>query len=341
MKKAAVVGGTGYAALELIRILENHPFLELTTVISQSEEGNDIAERYPHLHTIRTDSFKNMEAAAACDVIFLAAPAGVASKLIPALSASKSQIIDLSGDLRLEDSETYEKWYGLEPPDKAMQQQAVYGLPEVNRESIRGAKLLSNPGCFATAAILGMYPAVKQQLIEPGTIMMDGKTGVSGAGRKMSMMTHFSETNENIKAYRTGAHQHVPEIEEHLGKAAGIKTPVYLQTHLMPMTRGIMVTSYGRLACSATELQDAYKTAYEHEPFTRYRISGPMPQTKDVYGSSYCDIGVFADERSGTLMTVAVIDNLMKGAAGQAVQNCNIMNDWPEHSGLQMVPQYP
>ncbi|SDN33940.1 N-acetyl-gamma-glutamyl-phosphate reductase [Alkalicoccus daliensis] len=342
MKRAAIIGGTGYGGLELIRLLDNHPNIQTEKVISRSDEGLEISARYPHLTTIINTNFYglNKEALNNIDVVFFATPAGVAKNIIPDIQTPGVQYIDLSGDLRIDNQAEYETWYQLSPPDQSLQKSAVFGLPELYKEEIRQAEIISNPGCFATAAILGLAPLISREIIDPETIIIDGKTGVSGAGRKVSLMTHFSETNENIKAYKAGAHQHTPEIEQHLTKLAGNKIFITLQTHLIPMTRGIMCTIYAKVK-KEEDVFKLFNEFFKHQPFVRIRPEGNMPQTKEVYGSNFCDIGLHFDKRTKQVVIVSVIDNLVKGASGQALQNVNLMNGWDETAGLTGIPLFP
>jgi N-acetyl-gamma-glutamyl-phosphate reductase len=342
LKQAAIIGGTGYGALELIRFLEHHPHVSISKIISRSEEGTEVSERYPHLHTVIKEEFSALDDKTFehIDIVFFATPAGVAKEILPKIKKKGVQYIDLSGDLRINDGEEYRMWYGQEPPSQGLQEEAVYGLPEFYRESIKKAEIISNPGCFATAALLGIIPAVSKGMIDPGSIVIDGKTGVSGAGRKQTLMTHFSETNENVKAYKMGSHQHTPEIEQHISTLTGEKPLISFQTHLIPMTRGIMCTIYADLKRTES-IHDVYQKFYGNHPFVRIRPEGNIPQTKEVYGSNYCDIGIHVDERTNKLIIVSVVDNLVKGASGQAIQNMNLMNGWNEQDALSVIPIYP
>ncbi|CAM3735651.1 N-acetyl-gamma-glutamyl-phosphate reductase [Alkalicoccus chagannorensis] len=342
MKQAAIVGGTGYGALELIRLMENHPYVQVSVVMSQSEEGELLASRYPHLAVQRTDAFAGLDHAELdkVDIVFFATPAGVAKEMLEAGFASGKQVIDLSGDLRIDDPDTYKQWYKLDPPKQDLQQRAVYGLPELNRGITASAELISNPGCFATAALLALLPFTESGSVDAGHIIIDAKTGVSGAGRKQSPLTHFSETNDNFQAYKVGAHQHTPEIEQYASASMNEELKVQFQTHLLPMTRGIQCAVYAPFT-SNDDPQKLLENRYGSHPFVRVRPSGSFPGTKEVYGSNYCDIAVHLDERTDRIMIISVIDNLMKGASGQAVQNMNIMNGWEEDAGLQLLPVYP
>ncbi|MBD2845807.1 N-acetyl-gamma-glutamyl-phosphate reductase [Paenibacillus sp. IB182496] len=344
--RAAIVGSTGYGGVELIRLLAAHPRVAVTSVISSSSSGEPIAKGYPHLTEIRTDLLDGVdpgEMRAKADVVFLATPAGVASKLVPALLDEGLKVVDLSGDLRLKSGELYETWYGKPPAEARYLEQAVYGMCELYGEQVRGRELISNPGCYPTATLLGLAPAVAEGWIDPDTIIIDAKSGVSGAGRGANLSTHYAETNENFKAYKVNKHQHIPEIEQTLSQLAGRPIVTTFTTHLVPMTRGIMSTMYARLTepRAEQELIELYRRYYEGRRFVRIREAGQWPATKEVWGSNYCDIGFAADARTGRLTIVSVIDNLVKGAAGQAVQNLNLAMGWDETLGLDFVPAYP
>lgn len=346
MKKVAIIGGTGYGSVELIRLLQNHPKLEVTKVYSHSQSGEKLSTVYPHLLNNEDVLMEELDIASLedeADLVFLATPAGVAKTIIPELLDANIQCIDLSGDLRLHSTEEYEKWYGKEAAPQEAIDAAVYGLSEIYNEKIQSAKIISNPGCFATAALLGLFPALKAGIIEPDGIIIDGKTGVSGAGGTPTAFTHFSETNDNVSPYRIGNHQHTPEIEQYLSQAIDEKLTLTFTPHLVPMTRGLICTMYGKLkeGMSTEEVIESYKSQYEGHPFIRVLPEGQFPVTKAVQGSNYCDIGIYADERTNRVVIAAAIDNLVKGAAGQAIQNANIMNGWEENLGLITVPMYP
>ncbi|XEC95390.1 N-acetyl-gamma-glutamyl-phosphate reductase [Paenibacillus tarimensis] len=342
----AIIGSTGYGGVELIRLLTAHPGVEVTSVISSSSAGSPIAEGYPHLTEIRTDLLDGVDPAAIrakADVVFLATPAGVASKLVPQMLSEGLKVIDLSGDLRLKSPALYEEWYKKQAADENYLAQAVYGLAEVFGDEVKGKDLISNPGCYPTATLLGLIPAVQEGWIDPSTIIIDAKSGVSGAGRGASLGTHYSEINENFKAYKINKHQHIPEIEQVLARIAGKPVVTTVTTHLVPMTRGIMSTMYASVHGDRTERDfvDLYRNYYEGRKFVRVREPGIWPATKEVWGSNYCDIGFAADRRTGRVTIVSVIDNLVKGAAGQAIQNLNLMMGWDESLGLHFVPAYP
>jgi len=344
--KAAIIGVTGYSGIELVRILHDHPHVTLHSIHSSSHEGILLTEIYPHLKnhiTLTLESINIDKIANEADVVFMATPSGISTNLVPQLLHSNVKIIDLSGDFRLKNQIVYEKWYKKTAPPQEALDTAVYGLSEWNRESIREATFISNPGCYPTATLLGLAPLVKNKIIDEKSIIVDAKSGVSGAGRSPSQATHYSETNENLKIYKVNQHQHIPEIEQVLSDWNESVQAVTFSTHLVPMTRGIMATIYGSVTTndiSIDRLVELYKTSYEGKPFVRIRESGQFPSTKEVSGSNYCDIGITYDERTGRITVVSVIDNLIKGAAGQAVQNLNIMMGIDEATGLHRVPMF-
>lgn len=344
--KVAIVGSTGYGGVELLRLLSSHPLVEVTSVISSSSAGTPFTDGYPHMIGIREELLDDVEPAAIkakADVVFLATPAGVASKLAPQLLQADLKIIDLSGDFRLKSPALYEQWYKKPAADESYLKQAVFGLAEIYGDQVHNAPFISNPGCYPTATLLGLIPAVKEGWIDPSTIIIDAKSGVSGAGRGASLGTHYSELNENLKAYKLNQHQHIPEIEMVLSDIANKPVVTTFSTHLVPMTRGIMSTMYASIKGerSTKDFIELYRSYYEGRRFVRIRPEGQLPSTKEVWGSNYCDIGFAVDERTGRLTIVSVIDNLVKGAAGQAIQNLNLMYGWDETLGLQFVPVYP
>jgi N-acetyl-gamma-glutamyl-phosphate reductase len=344
--KVGIIGATGYGGVELYRILSNHPHVEECILYSSSEMDVPYSNSFPHLNDLSDHILKNIDVEDIkknINVLFLATPPGVSRKLSPQFLDSDVKIIDLSGDLRLKDRNEYEHWYKRPCVEDEVLEKTVYGLSELNKEEIKKATMLANPGCFPTATILGLAPVVQNRIIQEQSIIVDAKTGVSGAGRNISQATHFSETNENIKIYKVHEHQHIPEVEQALFALNDGITAISFNTHLIPMTRGIMATIYASLQESYTteSLLDLYKTFYAASPFVRVRKQGEFPSTKEVYGSNFCDIGLKVDERTGRVTIVAVIDNLMKGAAGQAVQNFNLMNGYEETMGLYFAPIYP
>jgi len=344
--KVGIIGATGYGGVELYRILSNHPHVEECILYSSSEMDVPYSNSFPHLHQlsdhilqdINVDEIKNE-----IQFLFLATPPGVSRNLTPQFLGSNVRIIDLSGDLRLKDRLAYEHWYKRPCVSDDVLEKAVYGLSELNKEDIVNANILANPGCFPTATILGLAPVIQNQVIDVQTIIVDAKTGVSGAGRNASQTTHYSEVNENMKIYKVHEHQHVPEVEQALHSLNEAVGAISFSTHLIPMTRGIMATIYASVEESYTteKLLDLYKSFYAESPFVRVREQNVFPSTKEVYGSNFCDIGLKLDERTGRITIVSVIDNLMKGAAGQAVQNFNLMNGYDETTGLYFAPIYP
>ena len=341
----SIVGASGYGGLELIRLLQNHPYLNIVSLHSSSMAGQDIDEENPHLSHL---SQKYMpidpeKMAKESSIVFLATPSGVSTKLAPQFLDAGLKVIDLSGDLRLKDQDSYRQWYKKEPASQNILSKAVYGLSEWNKEQIKSADIIANPGCFPTAILLGLAPLSQQQWCEPSSIIIDAKSGVSGAGRKPSLGTMYSELSENFKIYKVHQHQHIPEIEQQLQWWQEDINAIEFSTHLVPMTRGIMATMYVQLKEQVTteQLLELYKSTYEKHHFVRILPEGRFPYTKQVTGSNYCDIGVRVNERTGRVTIVSVIDNLVKGAAGQAVQNANIMCGYDEVTGLQFVPQFP
>lgn len=343
--KVGIVGATGYGGAELLRILYAHPKFTIVSLYTSSQEGNNIEGHYPHLTGLFPQNLEEIDPvkmAKETDLIFLATPSGISSKLAPELLESGCAVIDLSGDFRIKDRKKYEKWYKKEAAPQNWMEEAVYSLPELDRKKVKGKKFIANPGCYPTATILGLAPMVKERLLKEGSVIIDAKSGVSGAGQSASFATIYSELNENLKVYKVNQHQHIPEIEQVLG-SLGYESPITFQTHLVPMTRGIMTTMYGTIDGPITEkeLWELYQQYYGNEPFVRVRDLGIFPTTKEVAASNYCDIGIGFDTRTSRVTIVSVIDNLMKGAASQAVQNANIMCGLDETLGLQFSPIYP
>lgn len=343
--KVGIVGATGYGALELIRLLKNHPRVEVTEIVSHSHHGERLSDLYPHLTKVIERPLIEYDLSyleKAVDILFFATPAGISKSLVPEVLETSLQCIDLSGDFRLLKKD-YEEWYGKEAVASDMQENAVFGLAEIYKDKIRQATFISNPGCYSTAALMGLIPIIKTGLGSKKGIIIDAKSGTSGAGRTLSRMTHFSEMNDSLVPYKFGKHQHTPEIEYYLSKEASKEVTVTLATHLVPMTRGLICTMYVPLTQPTTtkDIWQLYKDFYTNDPFVRLHPIGSMPQTKQVIGSNYVDIGIHVDERSDQVIIVTAIDNLIKGAAGQAIQNMNLMNDWPIQEGLEFSPIYP
>ncbi|GAA5416009.1 N-acetyl-gamma-glutamyl-phosphate reductase [Paraliobacillus ryukyuensis] len=346
MTNVAIIGGSGYGAAELVRLLHIHPYAKLTAIISHSKQGTDFSTVYPHMNQIADQTMEQLDVkklSETIDLVFFATPSNVSKTIIPDFLASGITCIDLSGDFRLHSPAVYQQWYQAEAAAEEYLHQAVYGLSEINAASVRSAKLIANPGCYPTAALLGLIPVTEKELIEPNSIIIDGKTGVSGAGRSLSQHVHFAEMNENVKAYKLGSHKHIPEIEQALQEYIAADIQLTFTPHIVPMTRGIMVTCYAKLTENITtaQIETIYHTFYQQHPFVRVRADGEVPTTKEVYGSNYCDIAIHVDERTNRLTIISVIDNLVKGAAGQAIQNMNISNGWDQTTGLQHAPIYP
>lgn len=351
MIKAGIIGATGYAGGELVRILMGHKDVEIKWFGSRSYIDKKYYEVYRNMFQI-VDAVcmdDNMEELAdQVDVIFTATPQGLCASLVNDEILHKVKIVDLSADFRLKDVKVYEKWYGIEHKSPQYIEEAVYGLCEINREKVKQARICANPGCYTTCSILTAYPLVKEGLIDPDTLIIDAKSGTSGAGRGAKVPNLYCEVNENIKAYGVASHRHTPEIEEQLGYAAGKQITVSFTPHLVPMNRGILATEYATLIRkpdgslpTREEIRAAYEKYYTGEKFIRLLEDGVCPETKWVEGSNYVDIGFVIDERTGRIVMMGAIDNLVKGAAGQAVQNMNLMFGLPESEGLDLVPMFP
>ncbi|QDI90948.1 N-acetyl-gamma-glutamyl-phosphate reductase [Salicibibacter halophilus] len=343
--KVAIVGATGYGGIELIRLLRQHRHVTEVSVFSSTQAEAPLTSTYPHLQDVYKGILQPLDTkrlANEYDVVFLSAPPGVAASLAGDLLEGTAAIVDLSGDFRIKEASVYEAWYGREAADATIARQAVYGLSEWNGEKIGKAQIVANPGCYPTAILLGLAPAVKNNGIDMKSVIIDAKTGTTGAGKNPSPMTHFSEMNESMKIYKVNEHKHTPEIEQQLFEWNEEADTVTFTPHLVPMSRGIMATMYATCPSdlSAQEWIDAYKAAYEGHPFVRVREDG-FPATKEVYGSNYCDIFLDYDSRTNRLTIVSVIDNLVKGAAGQAIQNANLMNGFEATAGLELFPIYP
>ena len=346
--KVGIIGSTGYAGAELVRLLLQHPYAEIIWYGSRTYENQPYSSVYQNMFRIvDPDTLcKNDDLAELCeeaDVIFTATPQGLCASLISEEILQKTKIIDLSADFRLKDVHVYEKWYGMTHKNPSFIEEAVYGLCEINREKIRTSRLTANPGCYTTCSILTLYPLVKNGLIETDSIIIDAKSGTSGAGRGAKVPNLFCEVNESIKAYGVASHRHTPEIEEQLSCAAGGEIVLTFTPHLVPMNRGILADCYAKLknGIGGEEVLAAYEEAYAGEQFIRILPQGTLPETRWVEGSNYLDIGWKIDSRTGRIIAIGAIDNLVKGAAGQAVQNMNLMFSLPENTGLQIVPLFP
>lgn len=351
MVKVGIIGATGYAGNELVRLLMGHKDVEIMWYGSRSYIDKKYAEVYQNMFEIVGDTCldDNMEELASkVDVIFTATPQGFLAGVLTEEILSKVKIIDLSADFRIKDVKTYEKWYKIEHKSPQFIEEAVYGLCEINRDKVKGARLIANPGCYTTCSILTAYPLVKEGLINPDTLIIDAKSGTSGAGRGAKLPNLFCEVNENMKAYGVTNHRHTPEIEEQLGYAAGKEIVVNFTPHLVPMNRGILATEYATLNKKADgtlptyeEVKAVYDKYYKNEKFVRVLEKDVCPETKWVEGSNYVDVNFKIDERTGRIVMMGALDNLVKGAAGQAVQNMNLLFGFDEAEGLNLVPMFP
>ncbi len=346
MIKAGIIGATGYTGEELVRILLGHPETDIVWYGSQSHIDEKYADIYRNVGKLVEDACldENMEALAdEADVIFTATPQGYCASMISEEILENAKVIDLSADFRLKDASVYEQWYGIKHAAPEFLDEAVYGLCELNREKIKDARLIANPGCYTTCSILAAYPLIKEGVIDPSTLIIDAKSGTSGAGRGAKVDDLYCEVNENIKAYGVGTHRHTPEIEEQLSYAAGKDVIVSFTPHLVPMNRGILVTAYASAKEGATEeeIREIYEEYYGSETFIRILPPGVCPETRWVKGSNYVDLGVKLDQRTGRVVMMGALDNLVKGAAGQAVQNMNLLFSLPENTGLKLIPAFP
>ena len=351
MVKVGIIGATGYAGNELVRLLMGHKDVEIMWYGSRSYIDKKYAEVYQNMFEIVEDTCldDNMEELASkVDVIFTATPQGFLAGVLTEEILSRVKIIDLSADFRIKDVKTYEKWYKIEHKSPQFIEEAVYGLCEINRDKVKGARLIANPGCYTTCSILTAYPLVKEGLIDPDTLIIDAKSGTSGAGRGAKLPNLFCEVNENMKAYGVTNHRHTPEIEEQLGYAAGKEIMVNFTPHLVPMNRGILATEYATLNKKADgtlptyeEVKAVYDKYYKNEKFVRVLEKDICPETKWVEGSNYVDVNFKIDERTGRIVMMGALDNLVKGAAGQAVQNMNLLFCFDEAEGLNLVPMFP
>jgi len=346
MIQAGIIGASGYTGGELIRLLSLHPYVQLETITSRSLAGTAAPEVYGSLRGVCDLEFTSSsvrETAAACDVIFLALPHGVASREITESVLQDTVVIDLGADFRLHDPEIYQQWYRTDHGSPHLLPQAVYGLPELHRAQIASAQLIANPGCYTTASILSLAPLFSRKLIHPASVIIDAKSGVSGAGRTAKTGLMFCECDENFKAYGVASHRHTPEIEQELSLAYGESVQLTFTPHLVPMNRGILTTSYAQPTGGASmeEVRSWYEEFYRDAPFVRILPEGVFPETRWVKGSNYCDIGIAQDSRTRRLIVVAAIDNLVKGASGQAVENMNIRFGLEETVGLTQGTVFP
>ncbi len=347
-----LVGVTGYTGMELCRVLAGHPDLELVRATSRSEAGKTLSSLYPYLSgpgdlgrmgSIVVSQPDPAELAASCQLVFLAVPHKTAMEIAAALLEKGVKVVDLSADFRLRDKATYEKWYAVEHTQAALLSEAVYGLPELYRDKMRAARLIANPGCYPTSAILGLAPALEKGLVHTDDIVVDAKSGTSGAGRKASVGTLFCEVSDTFRAYNLTKHRHTPEIEQEVSLLSGSPVALSFNTHLLPINRGILSTIYTRLKkpMGLAEVHALYAQRYKDEPLVRVLPAGTLPETRWVRGTMFCDIGLAVDERIGRLIILSAIDNLCRGASGQAVAGANLMLGLPEAAGLPTAPLMP
>ena len=351
MIKVGIIGSTGYAGGELVRILMNHKDVEIKWYGSRSYVDQKYSDVYRNFFEIVEDKCFDDNIAALVeqvDVVFTATPQGYLAGILTEEFLQKAKFVDLSADYRIKDVATYEQWYGIEHKSPQFIEEAVYGLCEINREDVKGARLVANPGCYTTCSILTCYPLVKEGLIDVNTLIIDAKSGTSGAGRGAKMQNLFCEVNENMKAYGVANHRHTPEIEEQLGYAGDCQVTLNFTPHLVPMNRGILATAYASLKVqpdgsipTEEQIRAAYDKYYNKEKFVRVLDKGVCPETKWVEGSNYVDVNFVLDKRTNRVIMMGAIDNLVKGAAGQAVQNMNLMFGLAEDEGLKLVPMFP
>lgn len=346
MIKVGIIGVTGYAGQELVRILLGHKQVEIIYFGSKTYQGQKYSKVFPNIKKLvnNTCEDKRIERwIKDIDVLFTATPQGYCSSILNEEILEKIKVIDLSADFRLKNKDTYEIWYGMNHKSPQFLDEAVYGLCEYNRDKIKKARFIANPGCYPTCTILSLYPLLAEHLLEENSIIIDAKSGTSGAGRGATVDTLFCEVNENMKAYGVATHRHTPEIEEQLSYMAGKSVQINFTPHLVPMNRGILITAYGTLKKKVTyeEVKTIYGRYYENERFIRVLDKGEYPQTKWVEGSNYVDVNFVIDERTGRIIVMGAMDNLVKGAAGQAVQNMNLLFGLDEGEGLDFVPIFP
>lgn len=343
MIKVGIVGGTGYTGVELLRLLAQHPEVELVIITSRGEAGQPVAGLFPNLRGRVRLSFSEprVDILKSCDVVFYATPNGIAMQQVPELLAAGVRVIDLAADFRLRDPASWQTWYGMPHACPELLDEAVYGLPELNRNAIRQARLVANPGCYPTAVQLGFLPLLRAGLVDPTHLIADAKSGVSGAGRKAEVHSLLCEASESFKAYGVAGHRHLPEISQGLSAMTSARIGLTFVPHLTPMVRGIHATLYARLVAEPKSLQALYESVYADEPFVDVMPAGSHPETRSVRGANLCRLSVFRPQGSDTVVVLSVIDNLVKGAAGQAVQNMNLMFDLPEAMGLEQMPLLP
>jgi N-acetyl-gamma-glutamyl-phosphate reductase len=343
MVKVGIVGGTGYTGVELLRLLAQHPHAQLTAITSRKEAGMAVSDMFPNLRGRVELAFSDPASAPLkqCDVVFFATPNGIAMEQTRELLEAGAKVIDLAADYRIKDVALWEKWYGMTHASPDLIAEAVYGLPEINREAIKSARLVANPGCYPTAVQLGFLPLVEAGIVDTEHLIADCKSGTSGAGRKAEVHTLLAEAADNFKAYGVAGHRHLPEIRQGLTRMAGREVGLTFVPHLTPMIRGIHATLYARLKGGAEDLQALYEQRYRNEPFVDVMPAGSHPDTRSVRGANLVRIAVHRPQGGDTVVILSIIDNLVKGAAGQAVQNMNLLFGFPEATGLEQVPLLP
>lgn len=343
MIKVGIVGGTGYTGVELLRLLSAHTQVELCVITSRKDAGRPVADLFPNLRGVIDNVFAQPDplSLSACDVVFFATPNGTAMQSTPALLEAGVKVIDLAADFRIKDVTEWEQWYGMKHTCPDLLDEAVYGLPEINRELIKNARLLANPGCYPTAVLLGFLPLIENGIVNSEHLIADCKSGVSGAGRGADISTLMCEVNESFKAYGVPGHRHLPEIRQGLESSIGMPVGLTFVPHLTPMIRGIHATLYATRVKEGQDLQSLYEERYADEPFVDILAAGQHPETRTVKGSNYCRIAVHQPQNRDTVVVLSVIDNLVKGAAGQAVHNMNLMFGLDEKMGIDSVALMP
>ncbi|CAK0761712.1 N-acetyl-gamma-glutamyl-phosphate reductase [Gammaproteobacteria bacterium] len=343
MIQVGIVGGTGYTGVELLRLLARHPEISIRAITSRAEAGKSVSDLFPNLRKNVDICFSDpkLETLLGCDIVFFATPNGTAMGMARALLASGVRIIDLAADFRLTDPSEWHYWYGVEHTCPELLTEAVYGLPEVNRQAIRSARLVANPGCYPTAVQLGFLPLIEKSLVDTQFLVADAKSGVSGAGRKAAVNSLFCEATESLKAYAVPGHRHLPEIVQELNKRSQKPVRLTFVPHLTPMVRGIHATLYAVLQNDVADLQSLYESRYASEPFVDVMPAGAHPETRSVRGANLCRIAIHRPQGGDTVVVLSVIDNLVKGAAGQAIQNMNLMCGFPEALGLEGIALLP
>lgn len=346
MLKAVICGGSGYVGGELLRLLSQHPHIKVTAVTSEKSAGRRVIEVFPHFHKYKNliyEPLNKEKLLKKADIFFLALPHTSSQEPVDFFFSDNKRVIDLSADYRLIDPKVYEEWYRTPHNFLSTLKRAVYGLPEIHRDKIKKAKLIANPGCYPTGAILGLLPVVKHKLVDVSSIVIDSKSGTSGAGRKADLAVSYCEVNEGFKAYSIASHRHTPEIEQELSMLCDRKITVDFTPHLLPVDRGILTSIYAKLAETkqTSSVLDLFRKTYVDEPFVRVLDEGIFPNIKNVKGTNFCEIGIKVNSRTNTLIIITAIDNLVKGASGQAVQNMNIMMGFEETTGLDDIALFP